>query len=112
MKRLITRTFIALAVAAAATTLPATAQQTDIVDTAVAAGSFKTLAAALQAAGAPDAWHLFDLWSHTTPTAIVTTSTRAPPPRTPISFMPSAMTGFTGKSLRWGWWSTPWRTRR
>jgi hypothetical protein len=24
----------------------------------------------LQAAGAPDAWHLFDLWSHTTPPAI------------------------------------------
>ena len=54
MKRLITRTFIALAVAAAATTIPANAQQKDIVDTAVAAGSFKTLAAALQAAGLVD----------------------------------------------------------
>lgn len=27
-------------------------------------------AAALQPAGAPDAWHLFDLWTHTTPPAI------------------------------------------
>ncbi len=27
----------------------------------------------LQAAGAPDAWHLFDLWSHTTPPAIART---------------------------------------
>jgi uncharacterized surface protein with fasciclin (FAS1) repeats len=51
MKRLIKRTFAALAVAAVATTIPANAQQKDIVDTAVAAGSFKTLAAALQAAG-------------------------------------------------------------
>ncbi len=33
------------------TAAPAAAQTTDIVDTAVAAGSFKTLAAALQAAG-------------------------------------------------------------
>jgi uncharacterized surface protein with fasciclin (FAS1) repeats len=51
MKRLIKRTFAALAVAAVATTIPANAQQKDIVDTAVGAGSFKTLAAALQAAG-------------------------------------------------------------
>jgi len=51
MTRLIKRTFVALAVAAVATTLPANAQQKDIVDTAVGAGSFKTLAAALQAAG-------------------------------------------------------------
>jgi uncharacterized surface protein with fasciclin (FAS1) repeats len=51
MKRLIKRTFVALAVAAVATTIPANAQQKDIVDTAVGAGSFKTLAAALQAAG-------------------------------------------------------------
>src|SRR6185436_15830915 len=47
---------IALGVAAAATFIAATAspvraQQKDIVETAVAAGSFKTLAAALQAAG-------------------------------------------------------------
>ena len=26
--------------------------------------------ATLQPAGAPDAWHLFDLWSHATPPAI------------------------------------------
>ena len=51
MTRLIKRTFVALAVAAVATTIPANAQQKDIVDTAVGAGSFKTLAAALQAAG-------------------------------------------------------------
>ena len=47
---------IALGVVAAATLIgtaasPVRAQQKDIVDTAVAAGSFKTLAAALQAAG-------------------------------------------------------------
>jgi uncharacterized surface protein with fasciclin (FAS1) repeats len=47
---------IALGVVAAATIIgtaasPVRAQQKDIVDTAVAAGSFKTLAAALQAAG-------------------------------------------------------------
>jgi len=47
---------IAVGVAAAATFIgtaasPVRAQQKDIVDTAVAAGSFKTLAAALQAAG-------------------------------------------------------------
>jgi transforming growth factor-beta-induced protein len=47
---------IALGVVAAATFIgtaasPVRAQQKDIVDTAVAAGSFKTLAAALQAAG-------------------------------------------------------------
>src|SRR3712207_9395966 len=35
-------------------TLPARAQEKDIVDTAVAAGSFKTLATALQAAGLVD----------------------------------------------------------
>ena len=51
MKRLIKRTFIALAVAAVATTTSASAQQKDLVDTAIGAGSFKTLAAALQAAG-------------------------------------------------------------
>jgi uncharacterized surface protein with fasciclin (FAS1) repeats len=51
MNRLIKHTFIALAVAAVATTVPANAQQKDVVDTAVGAGSFKTLAAALQAAG-------------------------------------------------------------
>ena len=34
------------------------------------AGADGATAAALQAAGAPDAWHLFDLWSHATPPAI------------------------------------------
>src|SRR5688572_4904877 len=44
---------VVAAVAAAALTIaaPARAQQRDIVDTAVAAGQFKTLAAALTAAG-------------------------------------------------------------
>jgi hypothetical protein len=49
------KTFVAAAVAAsvmlAAPTTTTPAQGRDIVDTAVAAGSFKTLAAALQAAG-------------------------------------------------------------
>lgn len=53
MRQFIRSTFIALAVAATAT-LPAGAQQKDIVDTAVAAGSFKTLAAALKAADLVD----------------------------------------------------------
>lgn len=52
MKKLVIRSVVALA---AATALVAgtsvQAQQKDIVDTAVGAGSFKTLAAALQAAG-------------------------------------------------------------
>ncbi len=52
---MIKRAFVAAA-AVAALTLPATLQagdhgSKDIVDTAVAAGSFKTLASALQAAG-------------------------------------------------------------
>jgi uncharacterized surface protein with fasciclin (FAS1) repeats len=55
MKKLMIRSVVALA---AATALVAgtsvQAQQKDIVDTAVAAGSFKTLAAALQAAGLVD----------------------------------------------------------
>ena len=50
MKQIIRTSFVALAVAASVI-LPARAAQHDIVDTAVAAGSFKTLAAALQAAG-------------------------------------------------------------
>lgn len=50
MKRIIRSSFAALALVAV-TALPAQAQGRDIVDTAVAAGSFKTLAAALQAAG-------------------------------------------------------------
>jgi uncharacterized surface protein with fasciclin (FAS1) repeats len=53
MTRLIRSTFIALAVVAAAT-LPAGAQQKDIVETAVSAGSFNTLAAALKAADLVD----------------------------------------------------------
>lgn len=53
MRQFIRSTFIALAVAASAT-LPAGAQQKDIVETAVAAGSFKTLAAALKAADLVD----------------------------------------------------------
>jgi uncharacterized surface protein with fasciclin (FAS1) repeats len=44
----------AIAVLALAASAPARAQEKDIVDTAVAAGSFKTLAAALQAAGLVD----------------------------------------------------------
>ena len=47
---MIRRTFIALT-AAAAFAMPAFAQDKDIVDTAVAAGNFTTLAAALEAAG-------------------------------------------------------------
>lgn len=50
MKQIIRTSFVALAVAASVI-LPARAAQNNIVDTAVAAGSFKTLAAALQAAG-------------------------------------------------------------
>ena len=53
MFKAITGTIAALAIAAAAT-LPLRAESKDIVDTAVAAGSFKTLAAALQAAGLVD----------------------------------------------------------
>jgi uncharacterized surface protein with fasciclin (FAS1) repeats len=45
------RTSLVAAVCAASLTMPARAADKDIVDTAVAAGSFKTLAAALQAAG-------------------------------------------------------------
>ena len=47
---MIRRTFLALT-AATALAMPAFAQEKDIVDTAVAAGSFTTLAAALEAAG-------------------------------------------------------------
>jgi uncharacterized surface protein with fasciclin (FAS1) repeats len=47
---MIRRTFLALT-AATAFAMPAFAQDADIVDTAVAAGSFTTLAAALEAAG-------------------------------------------------------------
>jgi uncharacterized surface protein with fasciclin (FAS1) repeats len=47
---MIRRTFLALT-AATALAMPAFAQDKDIVDTAVAAGSFTTLAAALEAAG-------------------------------------------------------------
>jgi uncharacterized surface protein with fasciclin (FAS1) repeats len=50
----IVRTSLAALTLAAVVALPARAQQKDIVDTAVAAGSFKTLAAALQAAGLVD----------------------------------------------------------
>jgi hypothetical protein len=50
MKRIIRSSFAALALVAL-TALPAHTQNKDIVDTAVGAGSFKTLAAALQAAG-------------------------------------------------------------
>jgi uncharacterized surface protein with fasciclin (FAS1) repeats len=53
MKRIIRSSFAALALVAV-TALPAQAQGKDIVDTAVAAGSFKTLAAALKAAGLVD----------------------------------------------------------
>jgi uncharacterized surface protein with fasciclin (FAS1) repeats len=47
----ITHTALAVAIATALTAAPAAAQGRDIVDTAVAAGQFKTLAAALTAAG-------------------------------------------------------------
>ena len=51
------------AVVAATTTFANASNKTDIVDTAVNAGSFKTLAAALQAAGLVDALKaLFGLW--------------------------------------------------
>lgn len=50
---MIRRTFLALAAAAVIAT-PAVAQTQDIVDTAVSAGSFNTLAAALTAAGLVD----------------------------------------------------------
>ena len=50
---MIRRTFLALT-AATAFAMPAFAQDKDIVDTAVAAGSFNTLAAALTAAGLVD----------------------------------------------------------
>ncbi|MEM6589211.1 MAG: fasciclin domain-containing protein [Pseudomonadota bacterium] len=49
------RTYLALTAAALmSTSLPAMAQDADIVDTAVAAGSFGTLVAAVQAAGLVD----------------------------------------------------------
>jgi uncharacterized surface protein with fasciclin (FAS1) repeats len=48
---MIRRTFLALTVAASFLSAPAFAQDKDIVDTAVAAGNFTTLAAALTAAG-------------------------------------------------------------
>jgi uncharacterized surface protein with fasciclin (FAS1) repeats len=48
---MIRRTFLALTAATALTAAPAFAQDADIVDTAVAAGSFTTLVAAVQAAG-------------------------------------------------------------
>ena len=48
------RTSLVAAVCAASLTQPVRAADKDIVDTAVAAGSFKTLAAALQAAGLVD----------------------------------------------------------
>ena len=49
------RTYLALSAAALmSTALPAVAQDADIVDTAVAAGSFGTLVAAVQAAGLVD----------------------------------------------------------
>jgi uncharacterized surface protein with fasciclin (FAS1) repeats len=50
MKRIIRSSFAALALIAV-TAMPAHTQNKDIVDTAVGAGNFKTLAAALQAAG-------------------------------------------------------------
>ena len=52
MKQLIRSSFIALTLAVA--TYPVGAQQQDIIDTAVDAGSFKTLAAALEAADLVD----------------------------------------------------------
>src|SRR5215204_5200222 len=48
------RTFVAAMAVASIASLPVRAADKDIVDTAVAAGSFKTLAAALQAAGLVD----------------------------------------------------------
>jgi uncharacterized surface protein with fasciclin (FAS1) repeats len=56
MKKQMTRVMVALAAAVALTVSGSAvrAQQKDIVDTAVAAGSFKTLAAALTAAGLVD----------------------------------------------------------
>jgi uncharacterized surface protein with fasciclin (FAS1) repeats len=48
---MIRRTFLALATVSAFAFTPAFAQDADIVDTAVAAGSFTTLVAAVQAAG-------------------------------------------------------------
>lgn len=51
---MIRRTFLALSVAASFLSAPAFAQDKDIVDTAVAAGNFTTLAAALTAAGLVD----------------------------------------------------------
>ena len=48
---MIRRTFLAMTVAASFLSAPAFAAEMDIVDTAVAAGSFNTLAAALTAAG-------------------------------------------------------------
>lgn len=53
MRQFVRATVAALAVAAIFA-VPTRAQEKDIVDTAVAAGSFKTLAAALQAAGLVD----------------------------------------------------------
>jgi uncharacterized surface protein with fasciclin (FAS1) repeats len=50
MRQIIRHSVLAVALAAAVV-LPTRAAEKDIVDTAVAAGSFKTLAAALQAAG-------------------------------------------------------------
>jgi uncharacterized surface protein with fasciclin (FAS1) repeats len=52
--QMIRRTFLALTVAASFLSAPAFAQDKDIVDTAVAAGNFTTLAAALTAAGLVD----------------------------------------------------------
>jgi uncharacterized surface protein with fasciclin (FAS1) repeats len=55
MRKTMMGSMVALAVATAVVAgSPARAQQKDIVDTAVAAGSFKTLAAALKAAGLVD----------------------------------------------------------
>ncbi len=51
---MIRRTFLALTVAASFLSAPAFAQDKDIVDTAVAAGNFTTLTAALTAAGLVD----------------------------------------------------------
>lgn len=51
---MIRRTFLALTVAASFLSAPAFAADKDIVDTAVAAGNFTTLAAALTAAGLVD----------------------------------------------------------
>ena len=51
---MIRRTFLALTVAASVFSAPAFAADKDIVDTAIAAGNFTTLAAALTAAGLVD----------------------------------------------------------